>query len=195
MGYNPSTFEYAAIKIFDRKKHDLVAVKKEFRIHQVISHPNIIKLLGSDEDEDNIYFMVEYAEAGELFDKIEPDVGIDEEVAHFYFHQLINAVSHIHSLGISHRDLKPENILLDDSGNLKLSDFGLATVFRHQNKTRILTTPCGTPPYLAPEVREMNYHGDAVDLWSVGIILYVLLVGSMFLFNNRYSLGRTNKKR
>ena len=155
-----------------------MAVKKEFKIHQVISHPNIIKLLGSTEDADHFYFILEFAVAGELFDKIEPDVGIDEEVAHFYFLQLINAVSHIHSLGICHRDLKPENILLDECGNLKLSDFGLATVFRHKNKTRTLTTPCGTPPYLAPEVRDMNYSGDSVDLWSSGIILYVLLVGN-----------------
>jgi serine/threonine-protein kinase Chk1 len=68
--------------------------------------------------------------------------------------------------------------LLDECGNLKLSDFGLATVYKHKNKTRILTTPCGTPPYLAPEIRNLSYHGDRVDVWSSGIILYVLLVGN-----------------
>jgi serine/threonine-protein kinase Chk1 len=67
---------------------------------------------------------------------------------------------------------------LDESGNLKLSDFGLATLFKHHGKTRILTTPCGTPPYLAPEIRNLSYHGDRVDIWSSGIILYVLLVGN-----------------
>ena len=105
-------------------------------------------------------------------------MGIDEECAHLYFTQLLASVGYLHNLGICHRDLKPENMLLDDHGNLKLSDFGLATVFRHKGKTRILTTPCGTPPYVAPEIHACHYEGPKVDLWSSGIILYVLLAGN-----------------
>jgi serine/threonine-protein kinase Chk1 len=104
---------------------DVNAAKKEFKIHSSVDHPNIIKVLGCAEDTSNIFILLEYAAAGELFDKIEPDVGVGEEVAHFYFNQLIASIGHLHSLGICHRDLKPENILLDECGNLKLSDFGV----------------------------------------------------------------------
>jgi serine/threonine-protein kinase CHEK1 len=68
--------------------------------------------------------------------------------------------------------------LLDEDGNLKVSDFGLATIFKMKNKIRLLKTPCGSPPYLAPEIREMQYDGSQVDIWSCGIILFVLLVGN-----------------
>ncbi|CAO3575151.1 unnamed protein product [Mortierella alpina] len=84
----------------------------------------------------------------------------------------------MHSKGISHRDLKPENILLDSSGTLKISDFGLATVFRHAGRSRPLGTPCGSAPYVAPEVLEEEYNGDAVDIWSCGVILYVMMIGN-----------------
>ncbi|KAJ3256061.1 Chk1 protein kinase [Boothiomyces macroporosus] len=103
---------------------------------------------------------------------MEPDIGIDEQLAHLYFQQLIMAAEYLHSRGISHRDLKPE------LGNLKLTDFGLATVYRYQGNTRVLTTPCGTPPYVAPEIHTLSYQGDQVDIWSSGIILYVLLSGN-----------------
>ena len=157
---------------------DINSAKKEFKIHSSVSHQNIIKVLGCEEDKISIYILLEYAAAGELFDKIEPDVGVGEEVSHFYFYQLCSSVAYLHSLGVCHRDLKPENILLDECGNLKLSDFGLATVFRHKGIKRLLKTPCGSPPYLAPEIRQMLYEGNQVDLWSCGIILFVLLIGN-----------------
>lgn len=176
LAYNPITNHQVAIKIIEKNPSN--SPQKEFKIHASVSHQNIIKLFNGSEDHHYMYFVLEFAQAGELFDKIEPDVGIDEEIAHFYFHQLLAAMEYLHLNGICHRDLKPENILLDESGNLKLSDFGLATVFKHKGKTRILTTPCGTPPYLAPEIRSLSYRGDKVDIWSAGIILYVMLVGN-----------------
>ncbi|KAI9015190.1 kinase-like domain-containing protein [Gaertneriomyces semiglobifer] len=121
---------------------------------------------------------MEYAAAGELFDRIEPDIGIDEEVAHMYFIQLMAGTEYLHDKGICHRDLKPENILLDHHGNMKITDFGLATVFRHHGSRRILQTACGTPPYVAPEIHKQSYHGDAVDIWAMGIVLYVMLAGN-----------------
>lgn len=109
---------------------------------------------------------------------VAPDVGVPEELAHFYFVQLLAGVDYLHKSGIVHRDLKPENLLLDAEGNLKITDFGLSTVFIYQGGRRQLSTACGTPPYSAPEIVLLNYD-ERVDIWSCGIILYVLLVGSM----------------
>jgi len=87
-------------------------------------------------------------------------------------------MEYLHSRGIAHRDLKPENLLLDANGNLKISDFGLATLFKYKGVTRRLTSACGTPPYVAPEIHCMDYEGPPVDIWSSGIILFALLAGN-----------------
>lgn len=131
---------------------------------------------------------MELAEGGDLFDKIESDVGVGEDVAHFYFTQLISAVGYMHSKGIAHRDIKPENILLSAEGNLKIADFGLATMFQYKGVKKTCTTSCGSPPYTAPEVVTCDarmrqklahgYSGDFVDIWSCGVVLFVLLVGN-----------------
>lgn len=179
LAVNPTTNQKVAVKVIKKKSQSIAAVQKEVAIHiQAGVHHNVVRLLSTDEDDTNIFLIMELAAGGELFDRIAPDVGVGEELAHFYFKQLVAGMSHLHQKGICHRDLKPENILLDDCGNLKISDFGLATVFRHQGATRILNTPCGTPPYLAPEIAACKYYGDRVDIWSCGIILYVLLAGN-----------------
>jgi serine/threonine-protein kinase Chk1 len=123
---------------------------------------------------------LEFAAGGDLFDKIEPDVGVDEDTAHLYFHQLINGLNYIHSMGIAHRDLKPENLLLDKEGNLKIADFGLACLYRNPETgaPRTSNTPCGSLPYIAPEVLEPGYSPDKADVWSAGLILFVLLTGA-----------------
>lgn len=134
---------------------------------------------------------MEYAEGGDLFDKIEADVGVTEDIAHFYFTQLISGVSYMHSKGVGHRDIKPENILLSDSGNLKIADFGLATLFEYNGSSKLSTTMCGSPPYIAPEViscstttqtrhapKGTGYAANLVDIWSCGVVLFVLLVGN-----------------
>lgn len=130
---------------------------------------------------------MELAEGGDLFDKIEADEGVGEDVAHAYFTQLINAVGYMHSKGVGHRDIKPENILLSSDGNLKIADFGLATLFEYNGKMKVSTTLCGSPPYIAPEVircsnrgqsRGEGYRADHADIWSCGVVLFVLLVGN-----------------
>lgn len=110
----------------------------------------------------------------------EPDVGMPIWEAQKYIRQLISGVEYLHSRGVAHRDLKPENLLLDDSDNLKISDFGLATIFRMQGRERLLEKKCGTLPYVAPEVLVRPYHAEPADVWSCGIILIALLAGGNF---------------
>jgi len=123
---------------------------------------------------------------GDLFDKIEADEGVGEDVAHFYFSQLVSAVGYMHSRNVAHRDIKPENILLAD-GDLKLADFGLAVLFGFNGQKKLCQTVCGSPPYMAPEVvpkdgftgqKTAPYEGNTADIWSCGIVLFVLLVGN-----------------
>lgn len=158
----------------------------EVSLHSHIGqHPNIIEWFATGEDNVWRWIAMEFADGGDLFDKIEADKGVSEDIAHLYFLQLISGVSFMHSKGIAHRDLKPENILLSDKGDLKLADFGMATLFQYKGKTKESTTMCGSPPYIAPEVlrcasgdRSMKYRADFVDIWSCGVILFVLLVGN-----------------
>lgn len=163
----------------------------EVSLHSHIGqHPNVIEWFATGEDPVWRWIAMEYAEGGDLFDKIEADVGVSEDIAHFYFTQLISGVSYMHSKGVGHRDIKPENILLSDAGNLKIADFGLATLFEHDGKTKLSTTMCGSPPYIAPEVitcsknpqnrssKAPGYAANLVDIWSCGVVLFVLLVGN-----------------
>lgn len=132
---------------------------------------------------------MELAEGGDLFDKIEADEGVGEDIAHFYFSQLVSAVGYMHSMGIAHRDIKPENVLLSAEGDLKLSDFGLAALFKKDGQLRVCNTVCGSPPYIAPEIvsgrrskradmLDVGYMANICDVWSCGVVLFVLLVGN-----------------
>lgn len=162
----------------------------EVSLHSHIGqHPNVIEWFATGEDQVWRWIAMEFAEGGDLFDKIEADVGVHEDIAHVYFLQLISGVSFVHSKGIAHRDLKPENILLSDTGSLKIADFGMATMFEYKGQRKLSATMCGSPPYIAPEVLTcskadrrspdaVKYSSDLVDLWSCGVILFVLLVGN-----------------
>ena len=162
----------------------------EVSLHSHIGqHPNVIEWFATGEDHVWRWIAMEFAEGGDLFDKIEADVGVTEDIAHLYFLQLISGVSFMHSKGVAHRDLKPENILMSDNGNLKIADFGMATMFEYKGQRKQSTTMCGSPPYIAPEVLACGrsdkkpseltkYSPDLVDIWSCGVILFVLLVGN-----------------
>lgn len=167
------------MKMIDLKKHPSAAssVKKEVAIQRNLQHPNILKFFGRRTQGDVEYIFLEYAAGGELFDRIEPDVGMKKVQAQRYFNQLLSGVEYLHEKGIVHRDLKPENLLLDDHDNVKISDFGMATMFRLKTRERQLTTKCGTLPYVAPEVLVQPYDATPADLWSCGIILVTLLSG------------------
>lgn len=161
----------------------------EISLHKYLGqHGNIVQFFQAGEDFTWRWIAMELAEGGDLFDKIESDVGVGEDVAHLYFTQLVSAVTYMHSKGIGHRDLKPENILLSAEGNLKIADFGLATLFEYKGEKKFCKTSCGSPPYTAPEVVncdgrlakkvDTGYQGDYVDIWSCGVVLFVLLVGN-----------------
>ncbi|XP_018050813.1 PREDICTED: serine/threonine-protein kinase grp isoform X2 [Atta colombica] len=178
---NKSTGEAVAMKMIDIEKHSDArqTVRKETAIHRMLSNSNIIQYFGKRSESNMEYIFLEYASGGELFDRIEPDIGMPMWGAQKYFRQLIYGVEYLHSRGVAHRDLKPENLLLDNNDNLKISDFGLATIYRMQGKERLLEKKCGTLPYVAPEVLVRAYHAEPADIWSCGIILVALLAGEL----------------
>lgn len=130
------------------------------------------------EDEKRIYFFMELMQGGELFDRIVDKGHFTEDDAIIVSIKLIGAIMYLHSMGIAHRDLKPENMLMTDSGpdaEVKITDFGLSKFFDTQSAT--MQTPCGTPGYIAPEVLRMKGYDCACDVWSLGVIMYILLCG------------------
>lgn len=174
------TGESVAIKVMAKTtilKHRMVEqIKREISIMKIVRHPNIVRLHEVLASQTKIYIILEFVMGGELYDKIVQQVKLSENESRRYFQQLIDAVAHCHKKGVYHRDLKPENLLLDAFGNLKVSDFGLSALTKQGDE--LLHTTCGTPNYVAPEVlSNQGYDGAAADVWSCGIILYVLMAG------------------
>ncbi|XP_008276984.1 serine/threonine-protein kinase Chk1 [Stegastes partitus] len=179
---NRQTEEAVAVKVIDTSQAKECAenVKKEVCIHKMLNHSNIVRFFGHRKEGQTVYLFLEYCSGGELFDRIEPDVGMAEKDAHKFFQQLIAAVEYLHSVGITHRDIKPENILLDDKDNLKLTDFGLATMFRFKGRERLLGRLCGTLPYVAPELlSQTEFKAQPADIWACGIVLTAMLAGEL----------------
>ncbi|KAJ1426133.1 Serine/threonine-protein kinase, active site [Sesbania bispinosa] len=178
---NIKTGEGVAIKIINKEKilkTGLVShIKREISILRRVRHPNIVQLFEVMATKTKIYFVMEYVRGGELFNKVAKG-RLKEEVARKYFQQLICAVEFCHARGVFHRDLKPENLLLDENGNLKVSDFGLSAVSDQIRQDGLFHTFCGTPAYVAPEVlARKGYDGAKVDIWSCGVVLFVLMAG------------------
>ncbi|KAK4797156.1 hypothetical protein SAY86_029482 [Trapa natans] len=170
-----------AIKIIDKEKIIKVGlmeqIKREISVMRLIRHPNVVELYEVMATRTKIYFVMEYVKGGELFNKVAKGK-LREIVARKYFQQLISAVDYCHSRGVCHRDLKPENLLLNENGNLKVSDFGLSALAESKQQDGLLHTTCGTPAYVAPEViNRKGYDGSKADIWSCGVILFVLLAG------------------
>ncbi|XP_061368520.1 CBL-interacting protein kinase 2-like isoform X2 [Gastrolobium bilobum] len=170
-----------AVKVIDKEKILKVGmidqIKREISVMKLVRHPHVVELYEVMASKTKIYFIMEYAKGGELFDKVAKGK-LKVDVARKYFQQLICAVDYCHSRGVSHRDLKPENLLLDENENLKVSDFGLSAIAESKCQDGLLHTTCGTPAYVAPEViNRKGYDGSKADIWSCGVILYVLLAG------------------
>ncbi|WMV32021.1 hypothetical protein MTR67_025406 [Solanum verrucosum] len=178
---NIKTGQSVAIKVIDKEKVLRVGlmnqIKREISVMKLVRHPNIVHLYEVMATKTKIYFIMEYCKGGELFNKVLKG-RLKEDAARKYFQQLINAVDFCHSRGVYHRDLKPENLLLDDDENLKISDFGLSALVESKHQDGLLHTTCGTPAYVAPEViNRRGYDGTKADIWSCGVVLYVLLAG------------------
>jgi 5'-AMP-activated protein kinase catalytic alpha subunit len=181
-GRNSDTGESVAIKVLDKEKvlknKMIEQIKREICTMKLIKHPNVVQLYEVMASKTKIYIVLEFVSGGELFDKIVNHGRLKEDEARRYFQQLINAVDYCHSRGVYHRDLKPENLLLDTYGNLKVSDFGLSALSQQVRDDGLLHTTCGTPNYVAPEViNDKGYDGATADLWSCGVILFVLMAG------------------
>ncbi|XVE58929.1 hypothetical protein DITRI_Ditri05aG0002500 [Diplodiscus trichospermus] len=178
---NVRTGQSVAIKIINKKKlssTNLVSnIKREISIMSRLNHPYIVKLYEVLATKTKIYFVMEFVKGGELFAKVAKG-RFSEDLSRKYFQQLISAVGYCHSRGVFHRDLKPENLLVDENGNLKVSDFGLSAVTDQIRPDGLLHTLCGTPAYVAPEIlTKKGYDGAKVDVWSCGVILFVLNAG------------------
>ncbi|KAG6538233.1 hypothetical protein ZIOFF_003345 [Zingiber officinale] len=155
-------------------------IKREIATLKLLKHPHVVRLYEVSASKTKIYMVLEYVDGGELFDRIALKGRLSEREGRKLFQQLIDAVSYCHDKGVYHRDLKPENVLVDAKGNIKVSDFGLSALPQHLRNDGLLHTTCGSPNYIAPEVlSNRGYDGARSDIWSCGVILYVILTGSL----------------
>ncbi|KAI8840730.1 Ser/Thr protein kinase PAR-1Balpha splicing variant [Chytriomyces cf. hyalinus JEL632] len=169
-----------AIKVIDKTTLDekkLGKLYREVRIMKMLNHPNIVKLYEVVETKYTVFLVMEYASGGELYDYLVVHGKMKEKEARAKFRQILSAVNYCHKKRVIHRDLKAENLLLDANLDIKIADFGFSNHFDPDGK---LETFCGSPPYAAPELFQgRRYVGPEVDIWSLGVILYVLTTGCL----------------
>jgi len=176
---NKKTGERVAVKVIDHKaaeEGDQKRLQTEVAILKKVNHANIVGLKDLFETSDKLYLVMELITGGELFDKIVERGQYSEKDASIIVKKMLSAVEYLHANGIAHRDLKPENLLLrsEDETDVMLSDFGLSKIM---SGNTMMETACGTPYYVAPEVLSGEGYDKEVDLWSVGVITYLLLCG------------------
>ena len=180
LGVHKLTRTKVAVKIVNKCEldHDnLNKISREIEIMRRLSHKNIIQLYQVMESDTFMYIITEYAANGEIFDWLVSNKRMSEKQAAKTFSQILNAVNYCHKNSVVHRDLKAENLLLDHEGNIKLADFGFSNYYK---VGAFLDTWCGSPPYAAPELFEgRQYDGPRADIWSLGVMLYVLVSGSL----------------
>ena len=176
------TSQQVAVKILDKEKIedeiDLERIFREIEILKNIHHPNIVQMYETYSTIHNFYLMMEFVSGGDLFDYISDNSYLSENLSCHFFRQLIGVLEYLMLMGITHRDIKPENILLDEKHkNIKVIDFGLSNYCENDE---FLSSSCGSPCYASPEMLSGKpYHGDKTDIWSAGIVLYSMLVGSL----------------
>ena len=178
LGKNKINNELCAIKTINKRQIYRIygnynIIYNEISIHSRCIHQNIIRLYNVYEDEDYFKLILEYASNGSLYDKIKKEKKLDEKTSYSYFIQILNAVCFLHLNNIIHRDIKPENILIDKKGNLKLCDFGWSKEIDLEKRSTI----CGTIEYMAPEIVKSENYDFGVDIWSLGIFLYEMVIG------------------
>ncbi|XP_046708885.1 serine/threonine-protein kinase BRSK2 isoform X3 [Silurus meridionalis] len=180
LGVHCITGQKVAIKIVNREKLSesvLMKVEREIAILKLIEHPHVLKLHDVYENNKYLYLVLEHVSGGELFDYLVKKGRLTPKEARKFFRQIISALDFCHNHSICHRDLKPENLLLDEKNNIRIADFGMASL---QVGESLLETSCGSPHYACPEViRGEKYDGRRADVWSCGVILFALLVGAL----------------
>ncbi|CAL1279421.1 unnamed protein product [Larinioides sclopetarius] len=180
LGVHCVTGKKVAVKIINREKLSesvLLKVEREIAIMKLIEHPHVLALYDVYENKKYLYLILEHVSGGELFDYLVKKGRLTPKEARKFFRQIISALDFCHSHCICHRDLKPENLLLDEKNNIRIADFGMASL---QIEGAMLETSCGSPHYACPEViRGEKYDGRRADVWSCGVILYALLVGAL----------------
>ncbi|CBZ54052.1 hypothetical protein NCLIV_044860 [Neospora caninum Liverpool] len=181
-GIHRETNELYAIKVIDKGKingHERELLRSEMAILRLLNHPNVIYMKELLDTKETLYIVMELVRGGELFDLIQQNHRLPELHVNRIISQLLSTVYYLHKCGIVHRDLKPENILLTDrtpNATIKLTDFGLSTLCA---PNEVLHQPCGTLAYVAPEVLTMEGYNHQVDVWSIGVIMYLLLRGRL----------------
>jgi serine/threonine protein kinase len=174
-----ATGRFYCMKILSKEK--IVRMKQQEHVQNEkwvlsqVSHPFIVRLYRTFQDDSYLYFLMEYISGGELFTCIRRSSRLSNPVAKFYAAEIALAISYLHSMNIVHRDLKPENLLLDQQGHIKLTDFGFAKALLGPDGRTY--TMCGTPEYIAPEVILSKGHGTPADYWSLGVLIYEMLAG------------------
>lgn len=188
LGYKKDTNESCAIKFVDKS---LVVKRPEMILNEIeillrVKHPHIIELIDIFEDEDGMVLCMELVSGGELFDRIVERDHFSEESAAKVMSQLFDAIAYLHNLGIVHRDLKPENLLLLNKTDdiIKIADFGLSKLYSEE----MMSTACGTPSYVAPEILLCSGYDKQIDMWSAGVIMYILLCGYPPFYNDNESV-------
>lgn len=181
LGIHKLTGKYVAIKTIDKEhlKDDFSKRKvlREIYILKKIRHVNVIRLLEVFESPKQVLMVMEYAGGGDLLHYVKQKKRLTEAEAKPIFKQIVYALAHIHSRNVLHRDIKLDNILLDNDGAVKICDFGVSKII---DKHKIINDQCGTPAYIAPEIiNNLGYKGFYVDHWSLGILLYAMLCGTV----------------
>uniref|UniRef100_A0A8C2DPI8 Calcium/calmodulin-dependent protein kinase 1Da n=1 Tax=Cyprinus carpio TaxID=7962 RepID=A0A8C2DPI8_CYPCA len=174
-----STGKMFAVKCIPKKalKGKESSIENEIAVLRKIKHENIVALEDIYESSNHLYLIMQLVSGGELFDRIVEKGFYTEKDASTLIRQVLDAVNYLHSMGIVHRDLKPENLLYfnpQDGSKIMISDFGLSKM---EGTGDVMSTACGTPGYVAPEVLAQKPYSKAVDCWSIGVIAYILLCG------------------
>ncbi|KAK7125646.1 hypothetical protein R3I93_021121 [Phoxinus phoxinus] len=198
-GLHTTTGEKVAVKVIDKRKirkdsYVSKNMRREGQIQQMIRHPYITQLLDILETENSYYLVMELCPGGNLMNQINAKKRLDEREAQKYVRQLVMAVEQLHKKGVVHRDLKIENLLLDEQDNIKLIDFGLCNCAGILGYSDPFSTQCGSPGYAAPELISRKKYGLKVDVWSIGVTMYIMLTGTLPFTVEPFSLNGLHQR-